>query len=117
MPRIHQQVYELILNDIALQQVLHTFEFPQLRSLSLQLDQCETFVRCLKGTLRHLATQQRQCQLTVFSVRTRGPHGAPSFVARSTRVRSPEHQREKHSTRRVETMSLVIHSPPGHPSD
>ena len=64
IPRIHQQVHELILNDIALQQVLHTFEFPQLRSLSLQLDRCETFVKCLKGTLCHLATQQQQWQLS-----------------------------------------------------
>jgi hypothetical protein len=49
LSRIHHQVNTLTLDHISMEHVLHTFNFPQLHSLTLVLSETDTFVQYLKG--------------------------------------------------------------------
>jgi hypothetical protein len=51
LSRIHHQVNTLTLDHISMEHVLHTFNFPQLHSLSLVLRRSETFVQYLTGMI------------------------------------------------------------------
>ncbi len=53
LSRIHHQVNTLTLDHISMKHVLHTFNFPQLHSLSLVLHRSETFVQYLTGMIHN----------------------------------------------------------------
>jgi hypothetical protein len=49
LPRIYHELTKLTLDHISMEHVLHTFNFPQLHSLTLVLSETDTFVQYLKG--------------------------------------------------------------------
>ncbi|CAF3947257.1 unnamed protein product [Rotaria sordida] len=60
LPRIHHQVKELIIEQDSMQRVLHTFNYPQLYSLTLMNFQAERLTKYLidDATFRNLLTEQ-----------------------------------------------------------